>query len=231
MVPSVGFPLGTAHELNGRILAFTAWLACGGIDLRSGSGHVRVPLQSERSSEGRQPQRHGRRRLAPHAEPAGDRRSGAGHGRAGGRRAVRAQLPQHPRHPSGVRFGQRSVRAVLHRNHGLYGRPDRAVLRAAEGADAGGPGSGDGVLHRFRAAEHHSRPLQLRERGGIHAGGGRIHQREPRPGVAGLLCHHADSAAGRPRFQRARPAHQRSGDDRQPGVRQAVLPGTESAGT
>ena len=133
-------------------------------------------------------------------------------------------------HP-GFDAEQRSLRAVFHRDRGLLGRPDRTVRLAVEGAYAGGSRSRDGQLYRFRAAEHHGGSLELRAGGRLHAGEGRIYQRQPRAGVAGLLCDDADSPARRPRFHDARRAEGGARHDRQPGVRQAFLPRAESVGT
>ena len=163
------------------------------LDLGSISGHVRVPLEPERSPQGRQPQRYRGRRFAHHAEPPGRRRSRIGHRRPGRRGTLRAQLPQYPRDPSGLRSEQRALRAVLHRNRGLRRKSDPAIRRTAEAAPANRSRRGGRRLHRFRSAEHHGGPLELRHRRRLHSGAGRDQQRQPRPGVARVLRHHAHS--------------------------------------
>ena len=91
MVPSIGFPITYVFRFErAHPRVHGPGVRGRGADLGRLAGAVRVPLQPQRSSERRQPQRYRRRGLAPHAQPARDRRSRAGHGGAGGRGPVRS---------------------------------------------------------------------------------------------------------------------------------------------
>ena len=142
-------------------------------------------------------------------------------------RSFRNIAIDHPR----FRCGARSLRPVLHRDRGLH-RASRSSSSpyGSRSACSPPPESRRSAYTDFVPLSTTAGPWNYVHVEGYTPATGEIPTVEPRPGVARLLRHHADSPARRPRFQRARRSQGRARDDRQPGVRQAILPRTESLG-
>ncbi len=189
LVPSIGYPINTSFVLNGRILAYTA-VACLFAALISGASPALFVFHSNLNEVLKEGSR-------SDAVGAASRRTRSflviGEVALATVALVGAGLfVKSFRNMRGIQPGFDAskvlLRAVFHRDRRLFRPADPAVCPPPEGSHAVLQRRGGSELYRLRAAQLHRRPLQLRARGWIHAGQGRVHERK-----SGALCRRTTS--------------------------------------
>ena len=173
LVPSVGFPLSASHALNGRIFGFTA-VACLATALISGASPALFVFRSnlnEVLKEGSRSDTAGAASRRTRSSLVIGEVALATVALVGAGLFVRSFANIRAIHPGfdagNVLFGRFFIETTGYTGDQIEQfalRLKRRILAA--------PGCRDGQLHRFRTAEYHRRPLQLRARGRIHAGAG-----------------------------------------------------------
>ena len=225
MVPSIGFPITMSVALNPRIVAFTA-LACVLTALVSGASPALFVFRSnlnEVLKEGSRSDTAGKasrrtRSLLVIGEVALATVALVGAGLFV--RSFQNIRRIHPGFdPDPVLFGR-----FFSETTGYTGdRSQQFAVRLKERlhAVAGMEGASytDWVPLSTTAG-----PYKYGEGGRVHGRAGRIDDGQPRAGVAGVLRHLADSVAGGPGLQPTGRWESSAGDDRQPDIRQALLP-------